>query len=127
MVRVASPIFTHKKPPFFNTRKHSVQTLSNSWCINSKASSGLVVNAFPIFGFCVDIISSHISIIGYGGEVTIKFTDSSAVYDIFWDAPMYMLCSVCISKFAYYHKKRAKIRKKIEIYKKFVYFREKKL
>jgi hypothetical protein len=41
---------------------------------------------------------SHIFIIGYGGEVTIKWTVESDSSGIFWLLPIMILCSVCMAR-----------------------------
>jgi len=69
--RVASPILTQSQPPAFSTRQRCPQTFSSSACISSKAAEpSWPRSVAATSGLRRPNSSSHIWIIGYGGEVT---------------------------------------------------------
>jgi len=83
MVRVASPTLTQAIPPSTRTRFTSSQTSSRTACMRSNAASPSPASrCSPIAGSRSAKRSSHISIMGYGGDVTTSSTESSSISDI---------------------------------------------
>jgi hypothetical protein len=82
IVRVASPILMQMNPPGRTTRAHSLHTSSRSACIRSHAPGpSPPARHSPIAASCRTKVSSHIAIIGYGGDVTTSSTEASATPD----------------------------------------------
>ena len=98
IVRVASPILTQSMPPGTSKRKTCFQVLVSSLCISVYAPwPSLAERHFLISGFILQNTSSHIEIIGYGGEVTTRWTESDgkserslpSLYRILWRVSAY--------------------------------------
>ena len=94
-LRVMRLNYRYLKWKYLSLSKHGI---SRFWCISSQALEPCpLIKASPILGFCWTNISSHISIIGYGGEVTTKCTLSDSMMDILFEFPKMIWCFVFIN------------------------------
>ena len=96
--RVASPMFTAIRPPGFSTRMHSFHTKSSCLCIRSKAAVGEEYKRSFISPSIKLKQSSHMAIMGYGGEVTIRSMDLSVTAPMSCAFPILIMCSVAIGR-----------------------------
>src|SRR3989338_10605 len=70
-------MLTQRNPPSTRTLEHSHHTRFRSLWVSKNAPSRNP-SSIRLFTLSVKNISSHIAIIGYGGEVTTRCTDSSS-------------------------------------------------